>query len=141
MRHHQERTRARLLGGQRRADLGDDVEVHGECDQEQKAELLARAAALLFPIQWPEPFGLVMTEAMACGTPVVAWRNGSVPEVVADGETGFIVSSVEEMAAAVDRVGELDPHRMRARVEQRFSAEAMVAGYERIYQEVLAADP
>ena len=89
--------------------LGDDVEVHGECPHEQKADLLARAAALLFPIQWAEPFGLVMTEAMACGTPVVAWRNGSVPEVVADGETGFIVSSVEEMAAAVGRVGDLDP--------------------------------
>jgi glycosyltransferase involved in cell wall biosynthesis len=92
----------------------------------------------LFPIQWPEPFGLVMAEAMACGTPVVAWRNGSVPEVVADGETGFVVASVEEMATSVDRVGDLDPHVMRARVKERFSAEAMVAGYERIYQQVLA---
>jgi glycosyltransferase involved in cell wall biosynthesis len=78
--------------------LGDDVEVHGECPHEHKADLLARASALLFPIQWPEPFGLVMTEAMACGTPVVAWRNGSVPEVVADGQTGFIVSSVDGLA-------------------------------------------
>jgi glycosyltransferase involved in cell wall biosynthesis len=68
----------------------------------------------------------------------VAWRNGSVPEVVVDGQTGFIVSSVEEMAAAVDRVGELDPTAMRARVEQRFSAEAMVVGYEGVYQRVLA---
>ena len=119
--------------------LGDDVEVHGECPHDQKTDLLARAAALVFPIQWDEPFGLVMTEAKACGTPVVAWRNGSVPEVVADGETGFIVSSVEEMAAAIDRVGELDPHAMRARVKERFSAEAMVAGYERVYQRVLAS--
>jgi glycosyltransferase involved in cell wall biosynthesis len=118
--------------------LSDDIEVRGECDQDQKAELLGRAAALLFPIQWPEPFGLVMTEAMACGTPVIAWRNGSVPEVVADGETGFIVDSVDEMAAAVDQVGELDPHVMRARVKELFSAEAMVAGYERVYQRVLA---
>jgi glycosyltransferase involved in cell wall biosynthesis len=118
--------------------LDDDVEVRGECDQDQKADLLTRALALLFPIQWPEPFGLVMTEAMACGTPVIAWRNGSVPEVVADGETGFIVSSVEEMAAAIDRVHELDPAAMRARVEQRFSADAMVADYEGIYREVLA---
>jgi glycosyltransferase involved in cell wall biosynthesis len=85
--------------------LRDDVEVRGECDQEQKTDLLSGAVALLFPIRWPEPFGLVMTEAMACGTPVVAWRNGSVPEVVADGETGFIASSVEEMAAAVARPG------------------------------------
>ena len=78
-----------------------------------------------------------MTEAMACGTPVVAWRNGSVPEVVADGETGFIVSSVEEMAAAFDRVGDLDPRLLRARVQERFSDGAMVAGYERVYQRVL----
>jgi glycosyltransferase involved in cell wall biosynthesis len=118
--------------------LGDDVEVEGEVSHERKAELLSRAAALLFPIQWPEPFGLVMTEAMACGTPVVAWRNGSVPEVVADGQTGFIVASVQEMTGAVDRVGELDPHAMRAVVKEQFSAEAMVAGYERIYQQVLA---
>ena len=117
--------------------LGEDVEVRGEYDQDQKADLLSRAAGLLFPIQWPEPFGLVMTEAMACGTPVLAWRNGSVPEVVADGETGFVVSSVQEMAAAVDRLGELDPHVMRTWVKERFSAEAMVAGYERVYQQVL----
>jgi glycosyltransferase involved in cell wall biosynthesis len=120
--------------------LGDDVEVEGEVSHERKAELLSRAAALLFPIQWPEPFGLVMTEAMACGTPVVAWRNGSVPEVVADGETGFVVGSVAEMAAAVARVGELDPHAMRAAVQERFSAEAMVAGYERAYERALAGE-
>jgi glycosyltransferase involved in cell wall biosynthesis len=120
--------------------LGDDVDVRGEVSHEEKTELLGRAAALLFPIQWAEPFGLVMTEAMACGTPVVALRNGSVPEVVTDGETGFIVDSVEEMAAAVDRVGDLDPHLMRARVEERFSAEAMVAGYERAYEWALAGE-
>jgi glycosyltransferase involved in cell wall biosynthesis len=120
--------------------LGDDVEVHGECPPQQKAELLGRAAALAFPIQWAEPFGLVMTEAMACGTPVVAWRNGSVPEVVADGETGFIVSSVDEMAAAFDRVGDLDPQAMRAWVQERFSDEAMVTGYERVYHRVLRGE-
>jgi glycosyltransferase involved in cell wall biosynthesis len=120
--------------------LGDDVELHGEVSHEQKADLLSRAAALLFPIQWPEPFGLVMTEAMACGTPVVAWRNGSVPEVVADGETGFIVESVEEMAAAVGRLGELDPRAMRAWVQERFSDQAMVAGYERAYERALAGE-
>jgi glycosyltransferase involved in cell wall biosynthesis len=120
--------------------LGDDVEVRGEVSHEEKAELLSRAAALLFPIQWAEPFGLVMTEAMACGTPVIAWRNGSVPEVVTDGETGFIVDSVEEMAAAVGRLGGLDPRAMRAWVQERFSAEAMVAGYERAYQRALAGE-
>jgi glycosyltransferase involved in cell wall biosynthesis len=120
--------------------LGDDVEVHGEVTHERKAELLGRAAALLFPIQWPEPFGLVMTEAMACGTPVVAWRNGAVPEVVADGETGFIVDSMDRLVAAVARVGELDRRAIRARVEQLFSADAMVTGYERAYERALAGE-
>jgi glycosyltransferase involved in cell wall biosynthesis len=120
--------------------LGDDVEVRGEASHEEKVELLAGSAALLFPIQWDEPFGLVMTESMACGTPVIAWRNGSVPEVVTDGETGFVVESVEEMAAAVERVGDLDPRAMRARVEERFSAEAMVTGYERAYEQALAGE-
>jgi glycosyltransferase involved in cell wall biosynthesis len=101
--------------------LGDDVEVRDEVSQQEKAELSA-GAALLFPIQWPEPFGLVMTEAMAWGTPVIAWGNGSVPEVVADGQTGVVVSSVEEMAAAVDRAGELDSRVLRQRVQERFSA-------------------
>jgi glycosyltransferase involved in cell wall biosynthesis len=120
--------------------LGDDVEVHGECTHEQKTDLLARAAALLFPIQWPEPFGLVMTEAMACGTPVVALRNGAVPEVVEDGVTGFVVESMDELVRAIGRVGELDPRAARARVEERFSAAAMVTGYERAYEHVLAAE-
>ena len=120
--------------------LGDDVEVYGECPHEQKADLLARAAALLFPIQWPEPFGLVMTEAMACGTPVVAWHNGAVPEVIDDGVTGFVVESMDELVRAIGRVGELDPRAARARVEERFSAAAMVTGYERAYERVLAAE-
>jgi glycosyltransferase involved in cell wall biosynthesis len=120
--------------------LGDDVEVHGECAHDQKADLLARAQALLFPIQWPEPFGLVMTEAMACGTPVVAWRNGSVPEVVDDGVTGFIVDSMDGLVQAIGRVGELDPRAVRERVQERFSGEAMVAGYERAYGRVLAEE-
>jgi glycosyltransferase involved in cell wall biosynthesis len=120
--------------------LGDHVEVRGECDSEQKADLLARAWAVVFPIQWPEPFGLVMTEAMACGTPVVAWRNGSVPEVIDDGVTGFVADSMEELVRAIGRVGDLDPRALRARVEERFSAEAMVAGYERAYERVLAAE-
>jgi glycosyltransferase involved in cell wall biosynthesis len=120
--------------------LGDDVQVHGECDQEQKADLLGRAAALLFPIQWAEPFGLVMIEAMACGTPVVAWRNGSVSEVVDDGVTGFVVGSMDEMVQAIGRVGGLDPRAARAHVEERFSAAAMVAGYERAYARILDAE-
>ena len=120
--------------------LGGDIEVHGECDQEQKADLLGRAQALLFPIQWAEPFGLVMIEAMACGTPVVAWRNGSVPEVVDDGVTGFVVDSMDGLVRAIGRVGDLDPRAARAHVEARFSAAAMVTGYERAYERVLAAE-
>ena len=120
--------------------LGGDIEVHGECDQEQKADLLGRAQALLFPIQWAEPFGLVMIEAMACGTPVVAWRNGSVPEVVDDGVTGFVVDSMDELVRAIGRVGDLDPRAAWAHVEARFSAAAMVTGYERAYERVLAAE-
>ena len=140
MRHHQNERERSYWAANVEPILGDDVEVHGECPHDQKADLLAGASALLFPIQWAEPFGLVMTEAMACGTPVVAWRNGSVPEVVADGETGFIVESVEEMAEAVGRAGDLDPRVLRSRVEQRFSAEAMVSGYERAYERALAGE-
>ena len=120
--------------------LSDEVEVHGECTHEQKADMLARAAALLFPIQWPEPFGLVMTEAMACGTPVVAWRNGAVPEVVEDGVTGFVVTSMDELVQAIGRVDELDLRAARARVEERFSPVEMLSGYERAYERVLAAE-
>jgi len=88
---------------------------------------------LLFPIDWPEPFGLVMAEAMACGTPVIARRAGSVPEVVVDGVTGFICDSVEEMVLACDRVSSLDRRACRQHVEQNFSADRMAEGYERVY--------
>jgi glycosyltransferase involved in cell wall biosynthesis len=113
-----------------------DTTVLGEVANEEKLELLSRARAVLFPIDWDEPFGLVMTEAMACGTPVIATPRGSVPEVVADGETGFIVSVErypEEAAAALRRLGEIDPSACRRRVEERFSVPAMVAGYERVF--------
>lgn len=122
--------------------LGPDVEVLGEISHDDKVDLLTRARAVLFPIDWEEPFGLVMTEAMACGTPVIATPRGSVPEVLLDGETSFIVSVenyAEEAAACLGTVGELDPGAMRADVERRFSKEAMVAGYERVFSEVLAA--
>jgi glycosyltransferase involved in cell wall biosynthesis len=115
--------------------------VMGEIDEEEKRDLLSRARAVLFPIDWDEPFGLVMTEAMACGTPVIATPRGSVPEIVVDGETGFI-ASVEgyphEAAIALKRVDEIDPAACRRRVAERFSKEAMVAGYEQAFQRVLA---
>jgi glycosyltransferase involved in cell wall biosynthesis len=121
--------------------LGHDIEVLGEISLAEKADLLSRATAVLFPIDWDEPFGLVMTEAMACGTPVIATPRGSVPEVIADGETGFVVSVenyAEEAVAALHRLGEIDPHACRERVQRLFSKEAMVEGYERVFEKVLA---
>ena len=95
---------------------------------------------MLFPIDWEEPFGLVMTEAMACGTPVIATRRGSVPEVIADGETGFIVEVDEFVEATVDRLrrlDDIDPAVCRARVQDHFSMRAMLEGYERVYRQVV----
>ena len=100
----------------------------------QKAEFLGNAAALLFPIDWPEPFGLVMIEAMACGTPVIAFRAGSVPEVVEDGITGFVVRNVDEAVAAVQRLPELDRRKVRAVFESRFTVERMARDYLAIYR-------
>jgi glycosyltransferase involved in cell wall biosynthesis len=112
---------------------GSDVEFLGEVDDAGKNELLGGAAALLFPIDWPEPFGLVMIEAMACGTPVIAWNVGSVPEVVEDGISGFAVDSVDEAVAAVRRLPELDRARIRATFERRFSAATMSNNYLGLY--------
>src|SRR5207253_6176030 len=103
--------------------LGSDVEFVGEVSGSEKDVFLRNAAALLFPIRWPEPFGLVMIEALACGTPVLALRRGSVPEVIRDGVTGFVRDSEDELVAAVAHISELDRQRCRADVEHRFSPE------------------
>ena len=113
---------------------GDQIVFEGEVTDERKRELFAGADAFVFPILWPEPFGLVMVEAMASGTPVIALRNGSVSEVVDDGVTGFVCDDVEEMLAAVDRLGEIDPYVCRRTVEERFSVAAMTVGYEALYR-------
>jgi glycosyltransferase involved in cell wall biosynthesis len=110
------------------------VEFIGEIGESDKAEFLGGAAALLFPVDWPEPFGLVTIEAMACGTPVIAFRRGSVPEIVADGVSGFIVDTVEEAVAAVRRVATLDRAKIRAEFERRFTVERMAREYLEIYQ-------
>ena len=104
-----------------------------ECADEAKHAFLAGAAALLFPIDWPEPFGLVMIEAMACGTPVIAFRSGSVPEVIDDGITGFVVGDEAEAIAAIKRLGELDRRKVRAQFEKRFTAKRMAEEYLRCY--------
>jgi glycosyltransferase involved in cell wall biosynthesis len=121
--------------------LPSDFEVLGEITLEEKVSLLRRAKAVLFPIDWPEPFGLVMTEAMACGTPVIATPRGSVPEVVQDGVTGWIVD-VEDYAAQtaerLTRLSEIDPHACRDRVQRLFSKEAMVAGYEDVFDRAVS---
>ena len=103
-----------------------NVEYVGEIGDSEKAEFLGEARALLFPIDWPEPFGLVMIEAMACGTPVVAFRSGSVPEIVDDGVSGFIVNTVDEAVHALERVDELDRAKVRQNFERRFTVERMV---------------
>lgn len=108
----------------------------GEIDEREKSEFLGNALALLFPINWPEPFGLVVIEAMACGTPVVAFRMGSVPEVVEDGVTGFIVDTVEEAVQAVkEKINSLDRSLCRKVFESRFSAERMACDYLQVYQQ------
>ncbi len=117
--------------------LGPDAEWFGEANATQKKELLARARCLVFPIQWDEPFGIVMVEAMACGTPVVALNRGSVPEVVVDGVTGFICEEPDELPDAVRRVGQLDPKACRRRVFDCFDVEDMVEGYEGVYRQML----
>ena len=123
--------------------MPSDATVLGEISLEEKVDLLSRAKAVLFPIDWDEPFGLVMTESMACGTPVIATPRGSVPEVIADGVTGFVVSVEnypQEAAAALRKLGEIDPSACRSRVEEKFSKEAMVVGYEAVFERALA-DP
>jgi glycosyltransferase involved in cell wall biosynthesis len=112
----------------------DGVEYIGEADSERKRDLYQRARALLMPIRWAEPFGLVMVEALACGTPVIAFPEGSAPEVVRDGETGFVVEDEHAMAAAVARLGEIDPEACRRSCEERFGVPAVCARYEDVYR-------
>lgn len=114
-----------------------NVEYVGEVNEATKAEFLGKATALLFPIDWPEPFGLVMIEAMACGTPVIAFRCGSVPEVLEDGLTGFLVDNLDEAVAAVGRIGSLDRAAIRRRFEVRFSAGRMASDYLEVYDRLL----
>jgi glycosyltransferase involved in cell wall biosynthesis len=114
------------------------VEFLGEIGDRERDEFLGKAAALLFPIEWAEPFGLVMIEALACGTPVIAWRRGSVPEVLEDGVTGYIVASVEEAVSAVERIDCLSRTICRNTFEKRFDASRMARDYVAVYREIIA---
>ena len=116
------------------------VEMIGEINDKQKPAFLSGATALLMPIDWPEPFGLVMIEAMACGTPVIAFNRGSVPEIVEDGVTGFIVEDVEGAIAAVSRLHTLDRTRVRRRFEERFTARRMAMDYLDVYRTLAGED-
>ena len=114
------------------------IEFIGEIGEAQKCEFLGKARALLFPIDWPEPFGLVMIEAMSAGTPVIAWRNGSVPEVITDGVSGWIVDSIDAAVAAAREAASMDRRKVRAEFEQRFTAGRMSADYIDVYGRLLA---
>jgi glycosyltransferase involved in cell wall biosynthesis len=113
---------------------GAQVQLIGEVNDQTKRQFLASAAALLFPIDWPEPFGLVMIEAMACGTPVIAFRSGSVPEVIDDGITGFVVPGEAEAIQAIGRLSEFDRRQVRRHFEKRFTARRMAQEYLRHYE-------
>jgi glycosyltransferase involved in cell wall biosynthesis len=117
------------------------VEFVGEIGEGEKDEFLGHAYALLFPIDWPEPFGLVMIEAMACGTPVIAYRSGAVPEVMEEGHTGFIVEGLEDAVEAVRRVPDLSRKRCREIFEQRFTATRMAHDYVQLYERLIKSKP
>jgi glycosyltransferase involved in cell wall biosynthesis len=120
---------------------GRQIRLVGEVNDEAKQRFLADAAALLFPIDWPEPFGLVMIEAMACGTPVIAFRSGSVPEVIDEGITGFIAETEADAVQAIQRLDKLSRYEVRAQFERRFTAKRMAQGYVAHYRALVDARP
>jgi glycosyltransferase involved in cell wall biosynthesis len=121
--------------------IGRDVTIFGVADGTAKRRLLAHAACMIFPICWEEPFGMVVIEAMACGTPVVALRRGAVPELIKHGQTGIIVDSADEIPDAIARARRLKPATCRKHVEANFTVEVMAEGYEAVYQRSLSMAP
>jgi glycosyltransferase involved in cell wall biosynthesis len=121
--------------------LSSDIQFVGEVGHwsEDKMRLFSKARGYLYPIQWDEPFGITMVEAMACGTPVVTFNRGAAPEIVAHGITGFVVDTMDEFIEAVQRVDEIDPQKCRQRVVRHFTAAMMVNGYERVYETIIGS--
>jgi glycosyltransferase involved in cell wall biosynthesis len=113
------------------------IEFIGEISDAEKNDFVGNALALVCPYDWPEPFGLVLIEALACGTPVLAYRRGSIPEVIENGVTGFVCEDLSEMAAAVERLGEIDRQRCRASFEERFTADRMARDYVALYEQII----
>lgn len=128
-----------------RPHLGEQIQYFGEYSREQKSDFLGCARALLYPIEWEEPFGLIMAEAMACGTPVIAFDRGSVREIVKQGKTGFVVKSLDKkgniningLAKAIKKISQIDRRACRAWVEENFTSEKMVENYEKVYQKII----
>ncbi len=120
-------------------DCDKQIIYIGELDNEQKKQWYLHARATLFPIQWSEPFGLILIESMACGTPILAFNEGAVPEIVVDGKTGFIVDSLSKMIKAVDRIDRIDPRECRRHVQNRFSITRMANKYSELYQQIVGA--
>jgi glycosyltransferase involved in cell wall biosynthesis len=118
-------------------NAGSQVEFLGEIGGHDKDELIGKASALLFPIDWPEPFGLVMVKALACGTPVIAWPHGSVPEVIEEGYTGYLVNTISEAATAVEKLSQLSRAACRRSFERRFDATEMARRYEEVYRRLM----
>ncbi|MCK4891296.1 MAG: glycosyltransferase, partial [Candidatus Pacebacteria bacterium] len=116
-----------------------EIEDIGFLDRKKLSSFLGRAKALLFPINWEEPFGLVMIEAMACGTPVIAFNRGSVSEVIKHGKTGFVVENESEMIEAIKNIDKINREDCRKHVEENFTIKTMVGGYEEVYRKVLSS--
>jgi glycosyltransferase involved in cell wall biosynthesis len=117
------------------------VTIYGVADAADKRRLLARAACMVFPICWEEPFGLVVIEAMACGTPVVALRRGAVPELIVHGQTGIVVDEPDDLPAGIALALQLEPALCRKHVEAGFTVEVMAEGYEAVYRRALTMAP